>query len=131
VIFSPRGLAIAPLGGWGNLRYSANAAFMMVLHAKYTSDSATRAACLAFAQKQTDYMLGLKGSTRWAVEGSFFLGVHHTSLNRNKAHAITMTKAGLALAAPIVQELRGRLRRQPSHPRAPPRRLLPQHARPL
>lgn len=56
--FSPKGLAVAPLGGWGNLRHSANAAFMMVLHAKYTSDQGVRSACLEFAKGQIDYMLG-------------------------------------------------------------------------
>ena len=64
--FSGKGLAIAPLGGWGNLRYSANAAFMMVLAAKHTNDSAVRSASLSWAQTQVDYMLGLKGSARWA-----------------------------------------------------------------
>ena len=64
VSFSGKGLAIAPLGGWGNLRYSANAAFMMVLAAKHTNDSAVRSASLSWAQTQVDYMMGLKGSAR-------------------------------------------------------------------
>ena len=38
---------------------------MMVLHAKYTNDAAVKASCLAWAQTQIDYMLGLKGSDRW------------------------------------------------------------------
>jgi hypothetical protein len=56
--FSPQGLAIPPLGGWGNLRHSSNAAFMMLLHAKYTPDAATRTACIQWAKTQIDYMLG-------------------------------------------------------------------------
>ena len=55
---------MAPLGGWGNCRHAANAAFMMVVHAKHAADADTRAACLGWAQKQLDYMLGLKGSDR-------------------------------------------------------------------
>ncbi|KAL4420827.1 hypothetical protein ABPG75_010483 [Micractinium tetrahymenae] len=66
--FSPQGLALAPLGGWGNLRHSANAAFMMVLHAKSTNASEA-AACLAWARRQVDYMLGLAGSDRSFVVG--------------------------------------------------------------
>ena len=110
ISFSPRGLAVAPLGGWGNLRYrwvhraviasvlagctrqavllahalvaylsalpqtrspvpplwprSANAAFVALLHAKHTSDASVRSACLSWAQRQLDYMLGLAGSER-------------------------------------------------------------------
>ncbi|PSC71377.1 Endoglucanase A [Micractinium conductrix] len=67
--FSPQGLALAPLGGWGNLRHSANAAFMQVLHAKHTADAGKRTACLAWARKQIDYMLGLAGSDRSFVVG--------------------------------------------------------------
>ena len=55
--FSPKGLAVAPLGGWGNLRHAANAAFMMVLHAKHAGDASS----LAWAKAQVDYALG-----RWA-----------------------------------------------------------------
>lgn len=61
---SPKGLAIAPLGGWGNTRYAANAALMVAIHAKYTPDAATRAAWLAWVEKQIQYMLGLAGSDR-------------------------------------------------------------------
>ncbi|KAI3430666.1 hypothetical protein D9Q98_005258 [Chlorella vulgaris] len=67
--FSPRGLAVPPLGNWGNNRHSANAAFLMTVHAKYTKDAATRATCLAWADKQLAYMLGLKGSDRSYVVG--------------------------------------------------------------
>ncbi|KAI7839959.1 hypothetical protein COHA_006352, partial [Chlorella ohadii] len=69
VSFSPRGLAIAPLGGWGVNRYAANAAFVALLHAKHTSDAAVRSACLSWAQRQLDYMLGLAGSERSFVVG--------------------------------------------------------------
>lgn len=61
VRFSAGGLAIAPLGGWGNLRYSANAAFVMLIHAKQTADPAVRSAAVAWARKQIDYMLGSNG----------------------------------------------------------------------
>jgi hypothetical protein len=44
----------------------------MVLHAKYTKDAAAKASCLAWAQTQVDYMLGLKGSDRWVgAEGGW------------------------------------------------------------
>ncbi|PRW20216.1 Endoglucanase 1 [Chlorella sorokiniana] len=69
VSFTPRGLAIAPLGGWGNNRYSANAAFVALLHAKHTSDAGVRSACLSWAQRQLDYMMGLAGSERSFVVG--------------------------------------------------------------
>lgn len=64
---SPKGLAIAPLGGWGVLRYSSNAAFMSVLLAK--RQPALAPAALAFARTQIDYMLGLAGSHRSYVVG--------------------------------------------------------------
>ncbi len=44
--------------GWGNLRHTSNAVFMMLLHAKNSDDSA---AAVAFARKQIDYMLGSNG----------------------------------------------------------------------
>ncbi|KAL4451254.1 hypothetical protein ABPG77_009326 [Micractinium sp. CCAP 211/92] len=66
--FSPQGLALAPLGGWGNLRHSANAAFMMVLHAK-SANASEAAGCLQWARRQVDYMLGLAGSDRSFVVG--------------------------------------------------------------
>lgn len=43
---------------------SANAAFVALLHAKHTSDASVRSACLSWAQRQLDYMLGLAGSER-------------------------------------------------------------------
>jgi hypothetical protein len=44
------------------------------VHAKYTKDAAMRATCLAWADKQLAYMLGLKGSDRWAgIHACFFL----------------------------------------------------------
>ncbi len=44
---------------------SANAAFMMVLHAK-SANASEAAGCLQWARRQVDYMLGLAGSDRWA-----------------------------------------------------------------
>jgi hypothetical protein len=64
--FTGKGLAVAPLGGWGTLRHAANAALMMTIHAKHTAAADVRANCLAWVQKQIDYMLGLRGSDRWA-----------------------------------------------------------------
>ncbi|KDD72847.1 glycosyl hydrolase [Helicosporidium sp. ATCC 50920] len=58
---TPKGLAVAPLGGWGTLRYALNAAFAFVLDAKYATDSERRAESLAFAKKQLDYALGSSG----------------------------------------------------------------------
>lgn len=68
VKFSPQGLALAPLGGWGNLRHSANAAFMMLLHAK-GANASEAAGCVQWARHQVDYMLGLGGSNRSFVVG--------------------------------------------------------------
>jgi hypothetical protein len=65
ITYSPKGLAVAPLGNWGNLRYSANAAFMMLIHASYTKDATVKKNCVEWAQGQVDYMLGLPN--RWAL----------------------------------------------------------------
>ncbi len=65
---------MAPLGGWGNLRHASNAAFMMAVHAKYTTDAAVRASCLSFVKKQMDYALGLAGSDRWVGCVGWVLG---------------------------------------------------------
>ena len=61
--FSRRGMAFAPdLGGWGNLRYSGNAAFMMTLAARQAPQgSAARAAALRWATGQVGYILGSSG----------------------------------------------------------------------
>ena len=67
--FSGKGLAVAPLGGWGNLRYSANAAFMMTLVAKQASDPAARAAAVTFASSQVAYFMGSGGSGRSFIVG--------------------------------------------------------------
>jgi hypothetical protein len=66
--YSPKGLAVPPLGNWGNLRYSANAAFMMLIHAGYTKDATVKRNCIEWAQGQIDYMLGLPN--RWACAAS-------------------------------------------------------------
>lgn len=65
--YTPKGLCIAPLGGWGNLRYSTTAAFGHLLCAKFSA--ARRPAALAFARQQVDYALGLAGSGRSFVVG--------------------------------------------------------------
>jgi len=61
VAFSGKGLAVAPLGGWGNLRYAANAAFMMAVIAKQTSDAGVKASALDFAKNQVAYFTGSSG----------------------------------------------------------------------
>lgn len=70
--FTPKGLAIGPLGGWGNLRHACNAAMLNVIWAKHTPDPAARAAALKFAQQQVDYALG----SRWAAAlgGAWWVG---------------------------------------------------------
>jgi endoglucanase len=65
--YTPKGLCIAPLGGWGNLRYSTTAAFAQLLCAKFSERRKAKA--LAFARQQIDYALGLKGSERSFVVG--------------------------------------------------------------
>ena len=50
-----------PAGGWGNLRNYANAALMMLIHAKHTPNPAIRQACIAWAQQHIDRILGLSG----------------------------------------------------------------------
>ena len=65
--YTPNGLCIAPLGGWGNLRYSTTAAFGQLLCAKFSASR--RPAALAFARQQLDYALGVAGSGRSFVVG--------------------------------------------------------------
>lgn len=65
--YTPKGLCIAPLGGWGNLRYSTTAAFAQLLCAKFSKQRREKA--LAFARQQLDYALGLRGSDRSFVVG--------------------------------------------------------------
>jgi len=65
--YTKKGLCIAPLGGWGNLRYSTTAAFGQLLCAKFSDKR--RAKAVAFAKKQLDYALGLAGSNRSFVVG--------------------------------------------------------------
>ncbi len=65
--YTPKGLCIAPLGGWGNLRYSTTAAFAQLLCAKFSTSR--RPGALAFARQQLDYALGLAGSDRSFVVG--------------------------------------------------------------
>jgi endoglucanase len=58
VRYSPKGLAVAPLGGWGTLRYAANAAFVQLLIAKYADSAAEAQAAALWAKGQVDYILG-------------------------------------------------------------------------
>lgn len=52
---TPKGLCYPSWSQWGNLRHSANAAFMQLMYARATPSCA---ACLTFAKAQADYMLG-------------------------------------------------------------------------
>ena len=52
---------MAPLGGWGTLRYSANAAFMMTIIAKQSTDSGVKSSALDFAKTQVGYFAGSSG----------------------------------------------------------------------
>lgn len=56
-----KGLCIAPLGGWGNLRHATSAAFASLLYAKCETDSSKRNAAIQFAKSQVDYALGSGG----------------------------------------------------------------------
>lgn len=55
---SDKGLAVAPMGGWGSLRYAENAAFLQAVLASAEPDGAKRAAQLQFVRRQVDYALG-------------------------------------------------------------------------
>ena len=61
--FSRGGMAFdSSLGGWGNLRYTANAAFIMAVLAKQAPEgSESRAAALQWATGQVDYIMGSSG----------------------------------------------------------------------
>ncbi len=50
-------LIAADWAEWGSLRYTLNAAFQMLLHAKYTKGP-LRLECIAWAWRQMDYALG-------------------------------------------------------------------------
>lgn len=54
VVKTPKGLHYPSWSQWGNLRHSANAAFMQVVYHRHTPC----ATCLAWAKGQADYMLG-------------------------------------------------------------------------
>jgi hypothetical protein len=60
---TPKGLCIAPLGGWGNLRHATSAAFGMLLLAKCEPDAGKKAAAVAWARSQVDYALGSSGQS--------------------------------------------------------------------
>lgn len=66
IITTPKGLRVAPLGGWGNLRHASNAAFMMAMIAK-NSKGDNKSKALAFAKSQIDYALGLNGGRSYVV----------------------------------------------------------------
>ncbi|KAL4535098.1 hypothetical protein Ndes2526B_g06009 [Nannochloris sp. 'desiccata'] len=58
---TPKGLCIAPLGGWGNLRHATSAAFGALLYANCENDSSKRSDAIKFAKSQVDYALGSSG----------------------------------------------------------------------
>ena len=60
ITYSPKGLAETG-GGWGTLRYTANAAMIGMILSKYTTDAAKQTAYQNWAQSQIDYLLGLDG----------------------------------------------------------------------
>lgn len=103
---------------------------MMVLHAQHTQDPAVRAACLKFAKQQVDYALGSRcGGGTGLGQG---LELHALSAAATRPRPPSTNQA--PPSPPLLlqrAELRGGLRRQPAHPRAPPRRLLPQPPRAL
>ena len=112
---------------------SSNAAFMMTLHASYTKDAAAKASCLAWAQTQIDYMLGLRGSDRWVAWAGRLGGRRAGTLCllwSTAPHSAAPSNS-LPPAPAALQVVRRRLRHQPPHPRPPPRRLLPRPPRPL
>lgn len=75
---TPNGLCIAPLGGWGDLRYATSAAFGMLLQAKCEADPAKRAAAVAWAKSQVDYALGSTGRSFVVGYGNNYpLKAHH------------------------------------------------------
>ena len=51
---TPKGMSYPSWSQWGNLRFSANAAFMQLLYHRHTACPA----CIIFAKSQADYMLG-------------------------------------------------------------------------
>ncbi|KAL4443449.1 hypothetical protein ABPG75_011186 [Micractinium tetrahymenae] len=120
IIYTPQGLAWSNwLGGWGNLRYSANAAFMMVLHAKSTGNATMRAACLDWAEGQIQYMLGLKGSTRSFVVGygtSPPVRAHHRAASCPDRPAVCSFATALNVATPNPHVVKGALVGGPAGP---------------
>lgn len=58
--YSPQGLAIAPLGGWGNLRHATTAAMSQLIYATCEADPAKKEAAINWARSQVDYALGKK-----------------------------------------------------------------------
>ena len=117
VHFSADGLAIAPLGGWGTLRYSANAALLMLLHASRTNDSAVAAGCVAWARKQV--------GQGWATgQGRIKESRPLLSSCMDTLPPPPQTKGGLYAGQQRTQ-LRGGVGQQPAHALPPPRRLLP------
>ncbi|KAK2080239.1 hypothetical protein QBZ16_000092 [Prototheca wickerhamii] len=66
IVRTPKGLVYPKWSQWGNLRYSNNAAFMMLLRASYSD--ADRATNVAWAKGQLDYALKSTGR-------SFVVGV--------------------------------------------------------
>ena len=64
---TPGGLVLAPLGGWGNLRYTTSAAMAALISAKYETDAAKRSNAICWAKSQLDYALGLRGGRSFVV----------------------------------------------------------------
>jgi len=64
---TPGGLAIAPLGGWGNNRHSGNAALASLVAAKYETNATKKANAICFTKSQLDYFLGLSGGRSFVV----------------------------------------------------------------
>ena len=55
------GMCAAPLGGWGNLRYTLNAAFASLIYASCETDTSKRSRAIDWAASQVNYALGSSG----------------------------------------------------------------------
>jgi endoglucanase len=77
---TPKGLHYPSWSKWGNLRYSNNAAFMMLVHAKHAKSPAVKTANIAWAKSQVDYALGSSGRSYVVGHGpNYPLKPHHAA----------------------------------------------------